>query len=446
MKIGLIQPYHPSNVRLYGKIYMSQLTLPALAALTPREIDVVVRDENTAKIDFDEGFDLVGISALTATATRAYEIADEFRKRDVPVVIGGVHASLMPQEAIEHADAVVVGEAEGVWEKVIEDIKKDSLKRFYTRQDKPDLTCLPFARHDLMDTKKYVNIPKVETSRGCPFNCSFCSTTTLFGRKMRYRKISDVVCEIKRIKPKFVFFTDNNIIGNSKYAKELFKALIPLKIKWISQASIDFVRDSELLKLARKSGCVGMLIGFESLSQKVLEKTGKVTNKVDEYKRSLRKLHRNRIGTIGCFVFGFDDEDSSVFERTLKFVKRYNIDNPQFTVLTPFPGTTLRTEMEKGGRILHNKWEKYDSTTLVFEPKLLPPVEYRRAFDYICNKVYSWPSIIKRILRSALYMRSLYRPFVFLQINIIYRKLFKVSVESQDPLSGMTYSDTKNDN
>lgn len=435
LRVQLVQPYHPSNVKLYGKMYMSQLTLPIVAALMPSDVEVTIKDENVEPLDFSNGIDLVGITALTPTAPRAYEIAREYRRRGIPVVLGGLHPSLVPAEASQHADAVLIGEAEGVWEEMLHDFRAGKLKKFYQSSEKPNLANLPLPRRDLANNGAYVNIPKVETSRGCPFDCSFCSTTVFFGRKIRYRPVEDVVNELKKIKPSFVFFTDNNIVGNVRYAKELFRALIPLKIKWLSQGSLNFVRDDELLRLARDSGCVGMLIGFESLSPAAIEGVGKKVNRVEEYSRAVKKLHRHRIGTIGCFVFGFDEDDENLFKRTVSFVRKYNVDTPQFTVLTPYPGTVLRERLEKEGRILHNKWEKYDSTTLVFKPKILSPSEFRKKFNWAGWKVYSWPAIIWRLLRSLLYMRSFYRAFVFLQINMVYRKLFQVGLELQEPLN-----------
>lgn len=434
LRINLIQPYHPSNVKLYGKTYMSQLTLPVVAALTPDRCEVTITDENVEPLVYENGVDLVGVTTLTPTAVRAYQIADEYRRRGVPVVIGGVHASLMPEEAIKHADAVVVGEAEGIWPALLNDFQNGGLKRFYQAEQKPALSGLPLPRRDLANNKRYVNIPKVETSRGCPFNCSFCSTTVFFGKRIRYRPVKEVVRELKEIKPKFVFFTDNNIVGNHKYAKELFRALIPLKIHWISQGSLNLVRDDELLDLAAKSGCVGMLIGFESLTQDALKGAGKAVNRVEDYEKELKKLHRHRIGTIGCFVFGFDQDDEGVFERTVDFVRRNNVDTAQFTLLTPFPGTALREEMERTGRILSNDWSRYDSTTLLFQTKALPPKQFRARFDRACWKVYSWPSIAMRFIRALAYMRSLYRANVFFQINMVYRKLFQVSLVEQEPL------------
>ncbi len=296
---------------------------------------------------------------------------------------------------------------------------------------KPDLKDLPRPRRELINDYQYVNIPKVEVSRGCPFDCSFCSTTKFFGRKMRYRPVEDVIEELKELNVKFVFFTDNNIVGNPKYAKELFKALIPLKIKWIGQGSLNAVNDRELVKLARRSGCVGLLIGFESLSARALSAMGKIVNKVEEYKVAIRRLHKEKIGIIGCFVFGFDEEDASVFKRTVEFVKKLNIEVPQFTLLTPYPGTVLREKMGEASRILHNRWEKYDATHAVFQPLQMKVDELRAGYDRSCRKVYSHWSIIKRLTRSLIHLRSFHKMIVFWQISLVYRRLYLVSVEGQ---------------
>ncbi len=431
LKLEIIQPYHPTNVRLFGKMYMSSLTPPILAGLNPPDIEVSITDENVEEIDFNKPVDLVCITTLTPSAPRAYEIADEFRARGVKVAMGGVHPTLVPEEAIAHADAIILGEAEGVWQKMLDDFRRGSLQKFYRLEKKPDLTNLSRPRRDLMNEKAYVNVPKVETSRGCPFNCSFCSTTTFFGNNIRYRPIQEVVQEIKDLKGRFVFFTDNNIVGNPKYAKELFKALIPLKIKWISQGSLNLAKDWSLLKLAASSGCVGMLIGFESLVNEAIEAMGKKVNKIIEYAEAIRRIHSQGIGIIGCFVFGFDEEDPGVFKRTVNFIKRLNIEVPQLTVLTPYPGTALREKLEETGRILHNRWEKYDTTHVVFRPKLMSPEEFRAHYDWACQKVYSYWAIFMRMLKSLRHLRSIYKFFVFWQINVVYRRLYQISLEDR---------------
>ncbi len=408
---------------------MSQLTLPTVAALTPPKHEVKIIDENVESINFSEKVDLVGITLLTPTASRGYEIAKEFMSRDIPVVLGGIHPSLCPEEAINHCHSLLIGEAEGIWPKLLKDFEKGKMKKIYRADFKPDISNLPRPRRELVNENKYVNIPKVEVSRGCPFDCSFCSTTKFFGRKMRYRAIEDVIEELKELKVKFVFFTDNNIIGRPKYAKELFKALIPLKIRWIGQCSINAVKDNQLLKLARQSGCVGLLIGFESLSDQALSAMDKDINKTKEYKEAIKKLHKERIGIIGCFIFGFDEEKSNIFKRTVKYVKKLNIEVPQLTLLTPYPGTILREKMDKMGRIIHNQWEKYDVNHVVFNPLNLKIEELRAGYDKSCRRLYSHWSIFKRLFRSFFYLKSIYKTLVFLQINIVYRRLFLVSIE-----------------
>lgn len=430
-RLLLVQPYHPSNVKLFGKMYMSQLTLPVIAALTPPTFEVKIVDENVEPINFDDDVDLVGISLLTPTANRGYEIADRFRSKRVHVVLGGLHASLAPDEAKEHCDAVLIGEAESTWSQLLEDFEKGELKEEYRSERKPDMKKQLRPRRELMKEEKYVNIPKVEVSRGCPFDCIFCSTTKFFGKKMRYRPIEDVVEELKDLDVNFVFFTDNNIVGNPKYAKKLFKALVPLEIKWIGQGSLNAAHDKELLKLARQSGCVGLLIGFESLSARALSAMGKVVNKVEEYRAAIKRLHREKIGIIGCFVFGFDEEDTSVFKRTVDFVRKLNIEVPQFTLLTPYPGTVLREKMEKASRILHNQWEKYDVNHVVFQPLRMKVGELQAGYDRSCQAAYSYLSILKRLVKSLVYLRSFYRMSVFWQINVVYRRLYLASVRDR---------------
>ncbi len=430
IRILLIQPYHKCNVKTRGRIYMSQLTLPLLAALTPAGHEVMIIDENVEPVDFSLGADLVGITCLTPTAPRAYEIGDSFRRRGVKVVLGGVHPSLMPDEAAGHADAIVISEAEEIWPQLLADLENGGMQPRYRAEVKPDLAGLPLPRRDLVKAKAYLNIPKVETSRGCPFRCSFCSTTVFYGTRMRFRPVEDVVNEVRAARHRFVFFTDNNITANRKYAKRLFRALAPLGIYWLSQGSIDMADDDELMQLAEESGCAGMLVGFESLSEENIASMGKnASNRVAEYEEKIRKFHAHRIGLIGCFVFGFDGDDKSVFAKTVDFIERNNIDCPQVTVLTPYPGTALREQMQAERRLLHSHWEKYDVGNVVFKPKQMSAAELQAGYNLACEQLYSRRSIIRRGLRSLSYMKNPYRSYLFGRNSTIYRKLYKVSQE-----------------
>jgi radical SAM superfamily enzyme YgiQ (UPF0313 family) len=334
----------------------------------------------------------------------------------------------MADEAGEHSDAVVIGESEDSWPQLLADLQNGGMQKRYIAEVKPDLVGLPFPRRDLMKEDAYLNIPKVETSRGCPFRCSFCSTTVFYGTRMRFRPVEEVVEEVRAAQHRFVFFTDNNITANKKYAKRLFRGLEPLGIHWLSQGSIDMADDPELMQLAAASGCAGMLVGFESLSEENIANMGKkASNRVEEYEEKIKIFHDHKIGFIGCFVFGFDGDDKSVFKTTVDFIKRNNIDTPQLTVLTPYPGTSLRAELEAEGRILHSRWEKYDVGNVTFIPKKMTPEELQEGYNWACEKVYSFPAIVKRSLRSIKYFRDPYHPYVFARNNAIYRKLYHVS-------------------
>ncbi len=422
MKVLLVQPAHPSSVRLFGRVYMSSLTLPVVAAATPPEVEVSIVDENVSRIPFDSPFDLVGITALTPNAPRAYAIADAFRARGVPVVLGGVHPTLVPDEAAQHADIVVLGEAEGIWAQVLRDVERGTWERFY-RGPKPDLQGLGIPRRDLLRESRYYPVPKMEVSRGCPFNCSFCSTTAFFGRQMRYRPIEEVVAEVRSLGhlPSALFFTDNNIVGNREYARELFRALIPLEIRWIGQASLTAAHDLELLDLAARSGCRALLIGFESLTPEGLAEMNKKVNQVLGYQEAVRRLHQRGIAVIGCFVVGLDSDDASVFEHTGAFIEEAQIDVPQVTVLTPYPGTALREKLLAEGRIWDFDWSHYDVTRVTFHPARMTAQELQAGYDGLIRRLYSYPAILRRIARASVYLgRS---ALGFLPTNIVYRRL-----------------------
>jgi len=283
------------------------LGLLNVAATTPEDVKITLTDENVEPINFERKRDLAGITVMSSAAPRAYEIADTLRKKGVPVVLGGPHASALPDEAIQHADSVVIGEAEGVWERLIDDFKKygkKGLKKFYKNEEKPDLSEVPFPRWDLLKKEKYIVTKVLHATRGCPYNCSFCSVTKLFGRKIRKRPVEKIVECIeknsgKSLKDRFFVFLDDNIMGDRVYAKELFKALVPYKLIWMSQASVNCAYDEELLALAAKSGCKALFIGFETILPQALEEIGKHQNKIDFYLEAIKRFHK-----YGIFVEG----------------------------------------------------------------------------------------------------------------------------------------------
>jgi len=381
------------------------LGLLNVAAVTPDDVKVILTDENVEVIDFERKKDLVGITVMSSAAPRAYEIADTFRKKGVPVVLGGSHVSALPDEAIQHADSVVIGEAEGCWETLIEDFKrygKKGLKKFYKNEEKPDLSQVPFPRWDILKEDKYIVKKVLHATRGCPYNCSFCSVTRLFGRKIRRRPVEKIVECIeknvgKSLKDRFFVFLDDNIMGNRKYAKDLFKALIPYGIIWMSQASVNSAYDDELLALAAKSGCKALFVGFETISPEALKEIGKYQNKVDFYIEAIKRFHRNGIFVEGAFIFGFDTDTREVFEETVRFVNRAKLDGVQYTILTPLPGTPFYEKIEKEKRFIDRNWSNYGCGHVVFKPKNMTPEELQAGLHWAYKKTYSLPSIFTRL-------------------------------------------------
>ena len=403
MKIRLIDPaLKVRNQQQHTKkeiksFWFPHLSLTMLAGLTPKEHDVQITDENVDEINFEEEVDLVGITGMTIHAYRAYEIAEKFRSRGVPVVMGGIHASNLPQEAKNHVDSVVIGEAETLWENVLEDTRNRTLKPFYEAKNLCSLANMPHPRQDLLKRNAYLTTNCVQTTRGCPFDCSFCSVTQFFGHRYRFRPVEQVVEEVKKYSGEFVAFVDDNIAGSPAYAKELFNALKPLHIKWGSQASLTMARDNELLALAAESGCIAMFVGIESLSQTNLAKFNKSFNKVNEYSEAIRKFHDHGIMINGSFMFGLEYDDESVFEKTARFIEDNKIELVTYNILTPLPGTRFYQQMERENRITDRDWSKYNSGNVVFKPKLMLAETLQNGYHWAAKKTYSYRSILKRV-------------------------------------------------
>jgi radical SAM superfamily enzyme YgiQ (UPF0313 family) len=383
-----------------GKAGFVRLSLPAIAALTPSDWDIEILDTRTTPVDFDKKVDLVGITAFTAEIPNAYNIADGFRKKGVKVIMGGIHVSALPEEALEHADSVVVGEAEGIWKTLLQDFEQGNLKPIYRSDKLIDMSGMVTLRRDLLDRNMYTSFNSLQATRGCPFNCEFCAVTAFFGNKFRTRPIGKVIEEIKGFDTREFFFVDDNITGYPRYAKELFKALIPLKRIWGGQTSINLAKDEELLELYAKSGGRYAFIGFETLSENNLNKMNKSWNSPNAYKEAINRIHKAGINIIGSFIFGFDEDDLTVFKNTFDFIMENKIDAAQFHILTPFPGTRLYTEMEKEGRITDKDWAKYHTGEVIFKPKNMTPEELQRGYWWIFRKTYTLRNMLKRCLRS----------------------------------------------
>jgi radical SAM superfamily enzyme YgiQ (UPF0313 family) len=404
MRLHLIAPTKMGETYLFNKGLLAPLGLMYLAAHTPPGVDVRIIDESIQRIDFSDTPDMVGITAMTATAPRAYDIADEYRSRGATVVMGGIHASMLPDEALQHADSVVVGEAEEIWPEVVSDAAAGRLMPLYKREGFADFTRPPHPRRDLINPKRYWCANSVQTSRGCPHSCNFCSVTTFNGRKIRMRDTDDVIAEVEslsrvnRLHRKVIPFIDDNIAANPRRAKELFKALIPMKVLWGSQASITIANDEELVGLAAESGCRFLFVGLETLSPNSLEEMGKTQNRVEQYAAAVRLLEKNKIHVMGAFVFGFDSDDESTFSDTLSFAINNKLQVAQFANLTPYPGTRLYEQLLRENRLEPGFWldPSWDAH-VVFEPRHMAPQELFEKTHKLHLDFYSYRSIFRRL-------------------------------------------------
>jgi radical SAM superfamily enzyme YgiQ (UPF0313 family) len=375
------------------------LTLTTLAALVPEELnaDVVIQDEGVQPLDLSFEADLVGITAITGTAQRAYRIADQLRTRGHTVVLGGVHATLLPEEAAAHADALVLGYGEQSWPELLRDFAGGQMKRRYFAPTGKHLTGVPIARRDLLRKERYATINSIEATRGCPHKCDFCVVPTAWSNVYAHRPIDDVVAELKTFEDRKAIFIDLSPVEDVHYAKALYRAMFPLQMRWVGLSTARIVEDAELLRLAAQSGCKGLLIGFESISQDTLNETHKHFHAAPQYGEVVKKLHDHGIGIQGCFVFGFDNDDESVFARTAEFVDRTGIDLPRYAVATPFPNTGLYRRLEAEGRLLHTDWSLYDVEHVVFRPRQMSPERLQEGLEWTWQQSYSWRSFFRRI-------------------------------------------------
>jgi radical SAM superfamily enzyme YgiQ (UPF0313 family) len=376
--------------------------LPVIANLTPPEFEVTLVDEEIGELLDPSAHDpdIVGISSMTSQAARAYEIGDLFRRRGVTVVHGGSHPSVCPEEAAEHGDAVVIGEAEQTWPQLLRDWQDGRVQRFY-RGPAPDDGWYVAPRRDLVPNNVMLGVRPMVATRGCPYTCSFCSVFSVFGRGYRHRPISDVVKEVEALAEaggKNFVFLDDNIIGNPRWSKELFRALKPLGIKWGGQSTLGVARDPEVIELAAESGCFALFIGVESVSKASLRSVRKQFNKVEHYKEQVQVFHDNGITIIAGLIFGFDEDDTSVFERTVEVVHHLGVGVANFSILTPLPGTDTYAQFKAEGRLLTDDWSYYDGGHVVIRPKLMTPEQLQDGADWASREFYRTSRIFGRLV------------------------------------------------
>ena len=406
MRVALISPKGPlyrSRGGIFRKSLRYQpLTLTTLASLAPPELEVRFQllDEGTAELPLDLDVDLVGMTVITGSAPRAYELAAQYRRRGIKVVLGGPHVTLMPDEAALHADAICTGYAEQTWPSLLRDFARGALRSRYAQSPDLDLAGLPFPRRELLDKRDYLTQAVFEATRSCAHDCEFCVAPSAWGRKQLQKPVEDVVADIRQFGARRLIFIDLNLISDRRYARDLFTALVPLKVKWFGLSTSLIGRDRDLMELMARSGCSGLLIGFETVNDAGLAELHKGFNDPALYRELVGDLHRLRISIQGCFVFGNDHDDTSVFARTAEFVNDVAIDLPRFAILTPFPGTPLHRRFESEGRILTRNWELYDGQHVVHRPRLMSPRQLQEGHESAWKAVYSRRAIVRRLAKA----------------------------------------------
>lgn len=395
------------------------LTMPILAALAPSELNIkfTLFDESIDKVPLHYNADLVAISVLTGTANRAYQLADHFRSRSIPVVLGGVHTSLFPHEAHTHADSVVIGPAEKTWPSLLRDFAQGKLKKEYSdKSSSRDRELkLPQPRYDLLRKNGYAVSHTVMATRGCRQSCDFCTVPAL-GLPYAKRPITDIIRDIRCRPSKLIVFNDVSLADDVEFSKELFTNLIPMKKQWGGLATSKLLDHPDMIEIMAKSGCRYLLIGFESGNQQALSEIHKGFNRQNRYKELIDLLHYHGISVQGTFIFGFDADETTIFEETVQLVNDLRVDIPRFSILTPYPGTRLFERLQKQDRILSYNWNNYDTMHVVFRPNKMSPHELYQGFKWAYRNAFKIPNIMKRLCGMN------FQTIINLSGNLTYRR------------------------
>lgn len=409
MKLLLIDPVTTAETasveertRLRKGIGYPGLGLLTVAALTPPDIEVRYIDESVEDIDFGYRPDMVGITVQAPTAPYVYRLAARFRREGVTVVLGGIHVSLNAEEALPHADAVVVGEAELTWPGLIDDYKRGQLKKLYRAESLANLKNTPVPRRDLLKTGRYRIPYLVQASKGCPHGCEFCSLHAYVGRGPRFRPVSSVIAEIAALPSDSFLFADDNLYCDAAYTRQLLKGIVPLKKRWAAEATWHIAYDSDVLKLARQSGCIGLFIGFDSINNRqTLRKVPRSGHADEIYIDAIRKVLDHGIAVVAAFVFGLDEDDESVFERSLQVVLDGGANLVNFSCLVPYPGTPVYHRLERENRIIEHDWSKYISPNVCFNPARMSPRRLSEGVAWAQKEFYSYRNILRISLQAT---------------------------------------------
>lgn len=432
---------YPAIGRKPGKPFvrswqLQPLAIARLAAMTPLHWQTSFIDDRLESIDYGVATDLVALSIETYSSKRGYQIAARFRERGIPVVLGGYHATLCSEEAKEYADAVCIGEAESVWPEILGDAERGQLKAFYRGDRTRPLQGLQPDRR-IFQGKNYLPVALVETSRGCPFQCNFCSIGAVFQGTYRRRPAQEIVEELRNVHDKYVFFVDDNIVGDPASARELFEAITPLGIQWMSQGSLHALKDETLIRQMARSGCMGLLVGFESLNAQNLAAMGKRINKVDDYHLAMDRLRRAGVFVYGTFIFGYPHDTPESFDENVRFAKKENLFLAAFNHLVPFPGTPLYHDLETAGRLNYRQWwlsEEYRFGQVPFRPATMRPTEVEEKCHQARKSFYTWSSIFRRSLEFRCNSPTPGRAWAYWMLNWMLRR--ELSQKAGIPLGG----------
>lgn len=380
------------------RFQLPSLSLNQVAASTPPEWQVTIVDEVQETLCYDGQYDLVGITAMTHQALHAYQIADRFRERGIPVVLGGIHPTVMPEEAAAHADAIVIGEAEPVWAELLDDLLAGRMKPFYRSVPTGAKLQIPWARREILAGRKYLTTQTLQASRGCPYDCSFCTVTPYFGNTFRYRDPEDILAELRTYRGKLTIFLDDNILGDLQKAKPILAGMVGMGLRWGGQANLRFAEDPEMVRLLAASGCIGIFVGLESADGVHANhpKTSGRSSQADLIKR----IRDTGVVVEASVIFGFDDHDPGIFERTVRFLEKCAPSLPTLHILTPYPGTALFKQYQQEGRMLHTDWQRYDHGQVVYRPRLMTPEQLYKGWVDARHEAYSWSAIASRVLQS----------------------------------------------
>jgi radical SAM superfamily enzyme YgiQ (UPF0313 family) len=432
---------YPAIGRKPGKPFvrswqLQPLAIARLAAMTPPDWQMTFMDDRLEPIDYGIATDLVALSIETYSSKRGYQIAARFRQRGIPVVLGGYHATLCPEETKEHADAVCIGEAESVWLEILRDAGRGQLRPFYRGDGTRPLEGLEPNR-GIFQGKNYLPVALVETSRGCPFQCNFCSIGAVFEGSYRRRPVQEIVEELRQVRDKYVFFVDDNIVGDPAGARELFKAITPLRKQWMSQGSLHALKDESLIQDMARSGCMGLLVGFESLNHQNLAAMGKRINKVEDYRGALDRLRRAGVFVYGTFIFGYPHDTPETFEESVRFAKQESLFLAAFNHLVPFPGTPLYRDLEASGRLNYPRWwlsEDYRFGQVPFRPAAMESDEVEKNCHHARSSFYTWGSIFRRSLEFRCNSPTPGRAWAYWMLNWMLRR--ELSQKAGIPLGG----------